>query len=243
MASIRQQLRVDRFIGEYMIDGNGARAATAAGYAPSSAANQAAALLRDQAVLNEIERRRAIINAKVDLKVEDVTRAIVQVLRADTRELISYRRGACRYCHGAVHLYQYTPQEFRDAYTQFMETKEYRAGVPFNPQGGEGYNPKLEPHPDCPECFGDGEPYVFARDVRELSSDAAALYMGVKPNAHGTEMLIRSKDKAMELAARYLGMDKLNLLLGKTSAKDLTDDELAAIVAAELEKPGAQGNA
>lgn len=234
--SVGQRLRVDRFIGEYMIDGNGARAATAAGFAPSSAPVTAVGLLKDPDVINEIERRRAIINAKVDLKVEDVTRSILQVLRADTRDLISYCRGACRYCHGEMHLYQFTPKEFRDAYKSFMDTKEYRNGEAFNPEGGEGYNPKLEPNPDCPECFGDGEPYVFAKDVRDLSSDAAALYMGVKPNAHGIEMLIRSKDKAMELAARYLGMDKLNLLLGKTSAKDLTDDELAAIVAAEVDK-------
>lgn len=231
-----KRTKIDAFIDEYMIDGNGTRAATVAGYSPKTANEQASRMLANVNISNEVARRRAIISAKNELKVDDVVRNIKSVIRADPRDLIEYRRASCRHCHGIGFMYQYTPQEFRDAYMRHMESKEYLVkGVSFNPQGGEGYNPNKDPHEDCPECFGDGVGRAFARDTRTLSSDAVAIYAGVKETQHGVEVLIRSKDAAIKQAALYLGMNKqeVNVMLG-TKAKDLTNDELAAIAKGDI---------
>lgn len=219
------------FINEYLIDFNATRAAMAAGYSTTSARVIGGENLLKPAIAQEIARRTAILTAKAELRVEDVVRAIAQILRADVRELVQYHHVACRYCHGDCFLYQFTPQEFRVAQSEFLQSADGKAGMAFDPKGGDGYDAKRDPNPDCPECFGEGEGRVSISDVRALSSDAAALYAGVKQTSAGVEVLLHSKDKAIELAARYLGMHKLDLnIAAGINAKDLSDDELAAIV-------------
>jgi hypothetical protein len=35
--------------------------------------------------------------------------------------------------------------------------------------GGPGWDPRRAPHPDCPECFGEGVERVHVNDTRQLS--------------------------------------------------------------------------
>jgi phage terminase small subunit len=219
------------FISEYLIDFNATRAAVAAGYSEASARVIGCENLLKPNIAAEIDKRRAIMTSKSDLRGEDVVRSIVQLLCADPRELVEFRRIACRYCHGVGFLYQYTPQEFRDAYATHLNSSEGKAGANFDPKGGDKFNAKRDPHPDCPECFGDGESQIFIHDTRTVSSNAVALYAGVRKTSAGIEVLMQSKEKAIAQAARYLGMDKLELNVSNSvKAKDLSDDELAAIV-------------
>jgi phage terminase small subunit len=228
--------RQSAFVTEYMIDFNATRAAIAAGYTASSAGSTASEMLTFANVAAEVEKRKAQRAAAANLRVEDVVNSINQVLRADPRELVEYRRGACRYCYGIANQYHFTAQEWRAAYVRHLGTKEGKAGKPFDGQGGDGYTPKRDASSDCPECFGDGAPYSFFKDSRTLSADAAALYMGVKETAHGVQILTRSKDAAIDQAARYLGMNKETVNLLTKTAKDMTNDELEALIATEQAK-------
>ena len=50
----------------------------------------------------------------------------------------------------------------------------------FDEASGIGYDPRCDPHPDCPECFGEGVVKVFVKDTRDLSPMAERLYAGVE---------------------------------------------------------------
>lgn len=207
--------RRKRFVTEYCIDWNASRAAIAAGYSAASATAIACELLTFPDVIAEVEKRKAVIATKAELKVEDVVRSIAAVIRADPRELTETHMGACRHCWGAYHLYQYKPQEFRDAYAAWQRGEaniKTKTSEPFDAKGGDGYLMKRDPHPECPECEGRGTPYTVIKDTSLISADAAQLFMGVKQTANGVEILTRSKDKAIEQAARYLGMNKEQVL-------------------------------
>jgi hypothetical protein len=55
--------------------------------------------------------------------------------------------------------------------------------------GGIGYNATLEPHPDCPECFGRGVESVIVTDTRKLTGKAAKLYAGAQQTKDGVKAL------------------------------------------------------
>lgn len=172
----------------------------------------------------EIDRCRNHIVEKAKLEIYDVVVDIKKVLSSDGRELIQYVRGACRYCHGDSHLYQRRPSEDAEA---------LRLGN-YDPMGGVGYDSRREPHPDCPECDGEGEMRTVAMDTRYLSPEGVAMYDGVKPTRNGIEVKMRSRDAARAAAAQYLGMNKLDLTLKDgRKATELSDDELAALVTAK----------
>jgi hypothetical protein len=209
------------FCREYVRDWNASRAYVAAGFSPNGAGQSAHTLLKSPEVADWIEKHKAQITAKIDLKVEDVVRAITEVITADPRELTETRIGACRYCHGLDHQYQRTPQEFRDhvaAWERRENTPGKATGQPLNIQGGDGYKRFVEPHPECPECEGQGIAHTIIKDTRKLSASAARLYAGVKQGKHGIEVLTQSKDKAIEQAAKYLGMNKEQVLVGNAPA-------------------------
>ncbi len=221
------------FIGEYLSHWNGAKAYRNShpDYIGDYAAQQGYDLLREPRIRDEIERCKAAAAKNVQLTVDDIVKDIRNVLQADSRDLIEYRRGACRHCHGIDHKYMHTPAELERAIQAHMKTKAFKVmGEQFDTKGGVGYSPKKEPHPDCPECHGQGVIQAHAHDTRNLSPAAAALYSGVKVTAAGVEILTRSKDAARAAGAQYLGMNKMDLNLNHTvKAKELTDDELAAI--------------
>jgi hypothetical protein len=53
--------------------------------------------------------------------------------------------------------------------------------------GGIGFNPNLEPNPNCPECFGRGVESVIVTDTRKLTGKAAKLYAGVQQTNRGNQ--------------------------------------------------------
>lgn len=172
-----------------------------------SAAAGAYKLLRDPRIKAVVDEREKEQRERAAMSPNEVIEHLAQVVKADPRDLIDYRRGACRFCHGTGHQRQRTPQEMRDAIAKY---KKDNSGdlvlIDFDYAGGVGFNPNKPPHPDCPECFGHGEGYTYAKDLRNVTPGAARLIAGIKETKDGFEIKVRSQDKNLELYARHLGL-------------------------------------
>lgn len=139
-----------------------------------------------------------------------------QIATADPNEIMQLRRGCCRHCHGIDHAFQWRNEdEFNKALEKAQADADPEAGprnLPTN-EGGYGFEPGEPPHPDCPECDGDGRSKVHIADTRHLTGSARRLYAGIKQTQHGIEVKTRDQDAALQSIARHLGMfnDKLQL--------------------------------
>lgn len=183
-------------------------------------------------VQQAIEKGKAERLKRLELTADDVLRDIALGVGADGNELAEHVIDCCRYCHGEGHKYQFTPAEFQRAIEQYLAADAVRKGGPkdplgllFNPKGGVGFDPRKPPADDCPECFGRGEPRIVAKDTRYLSEKGRRQYSGVKLTKHGPELQMRSRDKALELAAKHTGVAKEHIKL--ETVRDMSDEELA----------------
>lgn len=92
-------------------------------------------------------------------------------------------------------------------------------------------------------CGGRGEVSVHLADTRKLSGPARRLFAGVKHTKNGIEIKMRDQDAALANISRYLGMvverKELSgpgggpLAMATVNVNDLTDDQLAALIAGE----------
>ena len=196
------------FIAAYLIDGIGRRAAIAAGYSPATAASQASRLLKSVKVRAEIAKVRAKVIAKVEaatgVTLVRIVRELAAIALTDTRELNEFIVGCCRYCHGVDFGYQSNVAEMNAAYEKWL-AKPRKKAEEFDERGGVGFDHRLAPHPKCPECAGRGVGVNVVKDTRNLSPGAAALYAGVKQTKDGLQVLMHSKDAALEKLMRHLG--------------------------------------
>ena len=74
-----------RFVEEYLLDGNGARAATAAGYSQKSAKVLASQALTNINVIAALEEGRKIISEKIDITREWLIKEAVSTYEAAKR--------------------------------------------------------------------------------------------------------------------------------------------------------------
>lgn len=231
--------RRERFVFEFVKDLNGTQAAIRAGYGRSSADSEAARLMADpdvQAAVKALQDERA---RELKLEANEVLRHLVELAIADPNELIQHRRGCCRHCHGNLFGYQRTPAEMeRDRVAHEAAELERQRKDPerhqprvFDEAGGVGYDPRREPHEDCPECFGEGVERIHLADTRHLSGPARRLYAGVKQTKDGVQVLMRDQDKAIELIGRHLAMFKDKV------EHDVTEN-VAAMIAAARKRAG-----
>lgn len=200
------------------------------GVKETTAYSAAGRMMKLPHVAAEIARREADLAERAGITAEEVVGEITRIAKADPRDLFEYRRGACRYCHGAGHLYQRTPREVREALALYAATPEGRkdpAMLAFDTQGGVGFNPNRAPHPDCPECFGMGEGYEYVKDSRTVPAGAARLFAGLQRTKDGIKIMTRSQDKMLELAA------KMHKLLGDKPLDENLDTPPAATVTYE----------
>lgn len=203
---------------------NGTKAALEAKYAPRSAHNTAALLLKNGDVLDAIAHHEAELREAALLTQTDITRMWKEAATADRNDLMEVRRTCCRYCFGTDHLYQETPAEYRarsDAHQMLLKMtpeKEWKRIPEFSELGGHKFDRRKDPHPDCPECFGDGDMLVVIKDTRKLPKGARALYEGVKITNSGIELKVMDRGKAIENLANTLGM------LGKQSHVHMNPD-------------------
>ena len=196
--------RHQRFAREYLVDLNGTQAAIRAGYSPNSAAEQACDLLKNPKIKAAIEEGQAKLQVKLEISAERVVQKLAEIATADPRELVEVKVGCCRCCHGDEHQFQRTVLEM--AHDCERWAKKGKAAEEFDEQGGVGFNPLLPPHPECPNCGGDGETRTVLKDTRYLSPRAAALYAGAKQTKFGIEIQMHSQMEAWEKLAKHLGL-------------------------------------
>jgi len=219
MAKAPMSPKQQRFVAEYLVDMNATQAAIRAGYSAKTAYSIGQENLNKPEIAAAIAVARGKVAEKLDLSAERVIAEAWSIATADARELVEHRVGACRYCYGAGHRYQRTTGELeRD-----RREHEAKSGNEFDEQGGAGFDPRREPHADCPECFGVGSGRTIVNDTRKLSPAAAALYAGVKQTKDGIEVRMHDKGAAIERLFRHLGLYDRITLNPETSAQLAAD--------------------
>lgn len=192
------------FVAEYLKDGNATQAAIRAGYSKKSAEQIGYQLLKKTSVAQAIARQQKASIARTLGSADEVLDQMWQLATFDANQLSQYRRGACRYCWGFGHHYQWRDAvEFDEAVAK-IEGKE-GAKQPEDP-GGYGYDHNREPNPECPRCNGDGVGQPYFADTRKLSPDAALAYSGVKIGKNGVEITAISRERMYEAVMKRLGL-------------------------------------
>jgi phage terminase small subunit len=221
----------DRFCRLYTTHYEPTRAAIEAGYRPASAHITSRRLLSEPLVKKRIAAietdriRRMRFDGDVFLAREMI------LAQADVTELIEAWIPPCRYCWGINNEYQRTFAEFQEDFNRWLELPDERKSlssgnkgntdtltydrsgrkIPFNPKGGEGYDPGQPPNPACPNCRGRGNedpergtiPYIKLKDTRYLTEVGKILYGGVDSTSKGFKYLIQNQDAARH---RLMGM-------------------------------------
>lgn len=176
--------------------------------------NEGAKMLAMPDIQEAIALRRKVATEYAGLEVGWLLQRFVDIGTADPRELMGLKIGACRFCHGADHLYHWRLREYLEALAEAEanQAAAVRIGtdpsvVPFpDPGGGLDFNATHPPHPDCPQCHGEGVERVVPRDTDKLSDQALLLFGGVKRKADGSlEIIVADQQKALELAGRIVG--------------------------------------
>ena len=239
-----------RFAEEYLVDLNGTQAAIRAGYSKKTAKFIASQLLHSEEVHQYLVQRREEIAKNTDITPEKVLRLWWEQANVDINEIVEYRRENCRHCWGIDHQYQWTEGQFKEA----QERAAQQNGKSPECAGGFGFVQTRAPHPDCPECGGEGHGYLHIKDSRKLKGGARRLYNGVQIGKDGTKVLMLDRDKALENVARHLGMFvERKEITGKNGApiqhqalpvdlSGLTDEELSALEAIRCKLAGTGGN-
>lgn len=204
------------FVREYMVDWNATQAAIRAGYSVESAGQLAYQLLQKPSVRSAIEALASARARRLGVDADELLRLWSSIVTMDANELSQHRRVSCHYCWGDGHQKQYTPAGLEKAQTAHERERERKLNASdgkedigdFPEYTDVWYDKRKGPHPDCPECFGDGLSETYFADTRTLSPAALALYGGVKEGRDGMEFIGMTKEKAMDNLARALGLFK-----------------------------------
>lgn len=227
-----------RFVEEYLVDLNATQAAIRAGYSEHTARSIGHENLTKPEVVEAVAAAKAERSKRTEITADLVLQGLAAIVVADARELVEFRRGACRHCWGEGFLYQRTAGERARAYADYvkasMDAPDDEPVAPFDELGGVGYHAKREPNAECPECFGDGIGEPFIHDTRRLSPAAARLYAGAKQTKEGTEVRMHSASDAMRLLGEHLGLFKRKVELtgaggGPVQQVSMTPEEFREI--------------
>ncbi len=229
-----------RFVAEYLADPNATQAAIRAGYSERTARQIGQENLSKPDIRAAIEAGQAKLAQKLEINAERVIEEAWKIVTADPRELVELHVDCCRYCYGKGHRYQRTAGEMERDRAGHAERQAARGGRAerFDEQGGIGFDPRLKPHPDCPECAGRGVPRVQLNDTRNVTAAAAALYAGAKQTREGVEIKLHPKVDAIEKLCKHLGLyDRLKVgaeALAKLQAAITLSDQGRALIAAAM---------
>ncbi len=126
----------------------------------------------------------------------------------DVTEIVRVVALSCRYCHGIDHAYHWVNEaEWAAGVARAIDQGKEPPGC----EGGFGFHPDAKPAKDCPHCFGKGNPEVEMTDYRTWSPQARMLYNGAKRTKYGIELVLRDRDKLIEMAGKHLGMFKTEI--------------------------------
>lgn len=193
--------KIKLFIAEYLKDQNATAAAERAGYSDSNYGRQ---LMANPNVAQAIAQQQKASIARTLADADEVLAQMWQLATFDANQLSQYRRGACRYCWGFGHHYQWRDAVEFDEETAKVEGRE-GAKQPED-TGGYGYDHNREPNSACPRCNGDGIGRPHFPDSRFLPPTAALAYSGVKVGKNGVEITSISREKMFEAVMKRLGL-------------------------------------
>ena len=198
--------RQQRFVDEYLVDLNGTQAYMRAepGTTEKSARTLASRMLAKVNVQAAIAQAQQMQQNRLQVDADRVVQEAWLIATADPRELVEVKTGCCRHCYGEGHKLQRTVGEMNAAREQW--SVKQKPLEEFDEQGGIGFDPLLDPHPECPDCCGDGMARPVIKDTRYLSPQARALFAGAKMGKHGIEIQMHSKLDAIEKLAKHLGL-------------------------------------
>ncbi|UQC70937.1 terminase small subunit [Lelliottia sp. AC1] len=192
------------FVAEYLKDNNATRAAIRAGYSKKTAREQSSRLLSNVKVARAIARQQKASIARTLGSADEVLAQMWQLATFDANQLSQYRRGACRYCWGFGHHYQWRDAVEFDEELAKVEGRE-EARQPED-TGGYGYDHNREPNPACPRCNGDGLGQAYFPDTRKLPAISRLAYSGVKVGKNGVEITAISRERMFEAVMKRLGL-------------------------------------
>jgi len=168
-------------------------------------------LLRVPKVAARVEEIRVERNRLAAVDVAAVIEVWKSLIVSDPEELSRHRVGACRHCWGRDHLYMWRKHEYvtamKDAQWEIETDPGKNTRLP-DIGGGLGYDHTRKPHPDCPECHGEGVGRVVPIDTRNLSPAARLLFGGIKRTKYGPEIIVGDRMKALDALTRILGAYK-----------------------------------
>lgn len=195
-----------------MVHMNASKAVVQAGYSPKGANVAGAKLLANPSIRSYIEQKRSEKSKEILVDRTKVLSRWAELAFRDPSDLVETKVGACRYCHGADHQYQWTQGEWMKRCEEIDDARLRNGNdVPeehLDPAGGFGYDPRRDPHPDCTECFGEGVPRVVVGNSRGNPQ-----YAGAKRTKDGLEVKIHDQMAALNNIAKNLGLlnDKVDL--------------------------------
>jgi phage terminase small subunit len=201
--------RHEAFVRHYLIHDNASRAYREAGYKDGPGTRQSAHRLLTSAYIQAriLEERQKLL-AALDMTVEDVTRRFRNIAFADIADIVGLHYGACRYCFGIAHAYQWrTPREFKASISEARAecAPDNSEETQIHPEGGYGYDLNLPPNPHCPECAGIGIPIVVLKDTRLLTDAERAVFAGISKTRLGTHYRFNNQLRALKELAKRLG--------------------------------------
>lgn len=192
--------KLKRFVAEYLKDQNATAAAERAGYSDPNYGRQ---LITNPNVAQAIAQQQKASIVRTLGSADEVLAQMWQLATFDANQLSQYRRGACRYCWGFGHQYQWRDAvEFEEKLAEALAKK----GKEPNDRGGYGYDHTSEPNHECPRCNGDGIGQPYFADTRKLAPDAALAYSGVKLGKNGVEITAISRERMYEAVMKRLGL-------------------------------------
>jgi hypothetical protein len=201
LVDIQLSAKVKRFIAEYLKDNNATAAAARAGYSDPNYGRQ---LIANPNVAQAIAKQQKASIARTLADADEVLAQMWQLATFDANQLSQYRRGACRYCWGFGHHYQWRDAVEFDEETAKAEGRE-GARLPQD-TGGYGYDHNREPNSACPRCNGDGIGQPYFPDTRKLPAVSRLAYSGVKVGKNGVEITAISRERMFEAVMKRLGL-------------------------------------
>lgn len=209
-------IRVQRFIDEYMIDGNASRAYRAAYNCAKSKdktiVTNASLLLADTDVAKIVQTLRKRVTESKLMTVKDVLVEFQQMATADVGKIVQHRRLNCRHCNGANFAYQWRDvdefakalQVAHDNNLQRRKNKQKAIPIPTD-DGGYGFRRTHDPHSGCPKCDGEGIEDVFIADTRKLTGPERKMIAGIEVKQHGVKVTLHDQKDAMKNVGHLLG--------------------------------------
>lgn len=207
---------VEKFCEIYIATGNEVHAYRKVFYGrdsfiAKSAKSDASAFLRSVDVRNTLALKTRAALRPYRLEGKAVLDRLAQIAFANITEVVKVRRVNCRHCWGKKFKYQYTPGEYDqmcvDSFIDAQNKKTEAAWTkPPVPEGGLKFDATRKPHPDCPECRGEGYAETFIEDFDKISDDVKPLIASVENTKYGLKVTFHSQTQALETLAKCFGL-------------------------------------